>query len=236
MGGPARFARCDNVPKPILDALKGLVYLGDKQVIDVVCRRRNLHDDLLGVNVAPWLALRVDGVDPFLHVAIAPGRPSEAGPVTAADETLRRRNGDFSWVKKTADEYRHGATKFAFEQVGHFLPGFRADLVARKGDDKRVVEVKRRSSLQHDSIIDEVARTIESHPGWSLDIVIVPEPLHLVTPPESHPLAPQQASCGLDVSERLAELGQTAAAFLMAWSACEALLRGRVEGSNRDER
>ena len=65
----------DNVPKPILDALKGLVYLDDKQVIDVVCRRRNLHDDLLGVNVAPWLALRVDGVDPFLHVAIAPADP-----------------------------------------------------------------------------------------------------------------------------------------------------------------
>ena len=149
--------------------------------------------------------------------------------MTAADETVRRRNGDFSWAKKTADEYRARGYEVAFEQVVDFLPGFRADLVARKGDDKRVVEVKRRSSLQHDSIIDEVARTIESQPGWSLDIVMVPEPLHLVTPPESHPLAPQQASCGLDVSERLAELGQTAAAFLMAWSACEALLRGRVE-------
>jgi crossover junction endodeoxyribonuclease RusA len=36
----------DNLPKPILDALKGLVYLDDTQITDVVCRKRNLHSDL----------------------------------------------------------------------------------------------------------------------------------------------------------------------------------------------
>jgi crossover junction endodeoxyribonuclease RusA len=29
----------DNIPKPILDALKGLVYLDDNQVTDILCRR-----------------------------------------------------------------------------------------------------------------------------------------------------------------------------------------------------
>lgn len=36
----------DNIPKPILDALKGLVYLDDEQITDVVCRKRNLSSDL----------------------------------------------------------------------------------------------------------------------------------------------------------------------------------------------
>ena len=37
----------DNVPKPILDALKGLVFLDDRQVTDMHCRRRNLYDNLV---------------------------------------------------------------------------------------------------------------------------------------------------------------------------------------------
>lgn len=61
----------DNVPKPILDALKGLVYVDDKQVIDVVCRRRNLFEDLRTDNLAPFLTAYVLGPDPFVYVAIA---------------------------------------------------------------------------------------------------------------------------------------------------------------------
>jgi Holliday junction resolvase RusA-like endonuclease len=33
----------DNIPKPISDALQGLVYLDDEQVTDVLCRKRNLN-------------------------------------------------------------------------------------------------------------------------------------------------------------------------------------------------
>lgn len=36
----------DNIPKPILDALKGLVYLDDKQVTDLICRKRSQSDGL----------------------------------------------------------------------------------------------------------------------------------------------------------------------------------------------
>ena len=36
----------DNIPKPILDALKGLVYCDDSQVTDLICRVRNWHGSL----------------------------------------------------------------------------------------------------------------------------------------------------------------------------------------------
>ena len=36
----------DNIPKPILDALKGLVYSDDTEVADLLCRKRDLNGDL----------------------------------------------------------------------------------------------------------------------------------------------------------------------------------------------
>ena len=36
----------DNIPKPILDALTGLVYSDDSQVTDLICRVRNWHRSL----------------------------------------------------------------------------------------------------------------------------------------------------------------------------------------------
>ena len=35
----------DNIPKPILDALKGLVFRDDSQVYDLLCRKRNFGID-----------------------------------------------------------------------------------------------------------------------------------------------------------------------------------------------
>ncbi len=37
----------DNIPKPILDALKELVYVDDRQVTDLICRKRRHSDDLV---------------------------------------------------------------------------------------------------------------------------------------------------------------------------------------------
>lgn len=36
----------DNIPKPILDALNGLVYVDDSQISDLFCRKRELTDRL----------------------------------------------------------------------------------------------------------------------------------------------------------------------------------------------
>lgn len=36
----------DNMPKPILDAFNGSIYLDDSQVTDLICRKRDLTKDL----------------------------------------------------------------------------------------------------------------------------------------------------------------------------------------------
>lgn len=37
----------DNIPKPVIDALKGLVFTDDRQITDMLCRKRQLLDLLI---------------------------------------------------------------------------------------------------------------------------------------------------------------------------------------------
>ncbi len=61
----------DNMPKPILDALKGLVYSDDSQVSDLLCRKRDLNDDLLIQNPSPDLVEYLRDSKQVLHISVA---------------------------------------------------------------------------------------------------------------------------------------------------------------------
>lgn len=60
----------DNMPKPILDALKGLVYSDDAAVTDLTCRKRNLKDDPQISNASPILRQSLNSNAEFVHVLI----------------------------------------------------------------------------------------------------------------------------------------------------------------------
>ena len=60
----------DNLPKPILDALKGLVYLDDDQVTDIVCRKRNRKSDLRLENPSSFLDEGFRRGNEFLFIAV----------------------------------------------------------------------------------------------------------------------------------------------------------------------
>ena len=61
----------DNIIKPILDAIKGLVLADDSLVTDVVCRRRPLAGPFMADPVSPVLADGLAGNREFLHVRVA---------------------------------------------------------------------------------------------------------------------------------------------------------------------
>lgn len=61
----------DNMPKPILDALNGLVYADDSQVTDLVCRKRDRNRDLQFENPSPVLLESLGKSDQFLHITVA---------------------------------------------------------------------------------------------------------------------------------------------------------------------
>lgn len=70
----------DNVPKPVLDALKGLIYADDSQVTDLLCRKRDVDADLrLEENASSVLLAALAGRDEFLHVVVADAPSQEVG-------------------------------------------------------------------------------------------------------------------------------------------------------------
>ena len=60
----------DNVPKLILDALKKLVFDDDSQITDLICRKRNLDDDLHLVNDSDMLEASFQKRSPFLYIVV----------------------------------------------------------------------------------------------------------------------------------------------------------------------
>ena len=65
----------DNIPKPILDGIKGLVYGDDRQITDLVCRKRALTENLSLPGLSDLLREGINRGNPFVYirVAAAPG-------------------------------------------------------------------------------------------------------------------------------------------------------------------
>ena len=133
------------------------------------------------------------------------------------------------WLEKTAKDYRERGYDVSLEPRLEFLPRFRPDIVATKGDDKRVIEVKRRMTLRNDAAIAELARAVESEPGWQFDLILIPEAHQLATPDDSQPLGIGGALHRLSGAQHLLEAGNLESSLLVAWSACEAVIRTLLE-------
>ena len=61
-------ADLDNMAKPILDALGTVVYEDDRQVSDLLCRKRALGDDLRILSPSQVLLARLAALGPFDHI------------------------------------------------------------------------------------------------------------------------------------------------------------------------
>jgi Holliday junction resolvase RusA-like endonuclease len=67
----------DNIPKPILDALKGLVYSDDSQVTDLLCRKRRYGLELRMPNSSSLLRSTHERTVDFVHVSVENAPKSE---------------------------------------------------------------------------------------------------------------------------------------------------------------
>ena len=67
----------DNIPKPILDALKGLVFQDDSQVYDLLCRKRNRADNLRIEGPSQGLLAALDNSKQVLHIKVTAAQNQE---------------------------------------------------------------------------------------------------------------------------------------------------------------
>ena len=128
-------------------------------------------------------------------------------------------------IRRTAEDYQAKGYTVSLDVSLDFFPEFRADLVVQKGTDRRVIEVKKRSSLAADPKIMELAQIIEDKPGWNFDLLIVSEPETLASPEDAHPFVPNDVTKRIREAKEALELGLSTSAFILAWSALEAVTR-----------
>ncbi|HEY3901188.1 MAG TPA: hypothetical protein VGM54_21435 [Chthoniobacter sp.] len=128
-------------------------------------------------------------------------------------------------ARSLAEEYRLGGYEVIFEPAPDAIPGFdpgmRPDFLARKNDDRVVVEVKSRNSLRESDDVRRMADALARTPGWRFELVLVEdsasEPGQTA---ETNSLREQ-----LSAADFLLKEGQQASAFILAWIAAESLLR-----------
>ena len=138
-------------------------------------------------------------------------------------EDIKTREQRF--VEKRAAEYRSRGYVVLKDAPLDFFPGFRADLLVQKDGESKVIEVKTRTSMAQTPEIAELAEVLSSMPGWSFDLLLVGEPERLDAPEDIRPFSGQEIIERIHGAERALEYGILDAAFLLAWSACEAALR-----------
>lgn len=60
----------DNIPKPIIDALKELVFQDDDQVTDLVCRKRYIHNTFRVDRTSDILRENLDRRNEFVYIIV----------------------------------------------------------------------------------------------------------------------------------------------------------------------
>ena len=135
------------------------------------------------------------------------------------------------FIDKKAAEYRSRGYEVEENCQLDFLPGYRADLVVRKGEETRVIEVKARTSLARSPSMTELAEILYEKPGWSYDLLLVGEPEKLESPEGAKPFAEEEIRRRLAEAAVVLEKGSGEAAYLLVWSACEAAIRNLIKAA-----
>jgi uncharacterized protein YutE (UPF0331/DUF86 family) len=139
---------------------------------------------------------------------------------------------------KIAEDYRGKGYEVSFmpnpEDLPDFLRSYRPDMVARRGDEAVVVEVKSGSYLSSSSnqYLHHLAQVVEQHLGWRFELVIINSEEAIYRNENSlqagGSLQKQEIESRLQVARQLAA-EYPEAAILYSWSLVEATLRLVVE-------
>lgn len=138
-------------------------------------------------------------------------------------------NAEFALARQTAEEYRRQGYEVSTDCELEFLPGVRADVIARKGDEVKVIEVKSRSSLAAAQQFTQLVESVEAKPGWGFELVLAPEPERLVGSHAARLLDEEGIMRRAGDAQQALNAGYTEAAFILAWSSCEAALRHLIK-------
>ena len=113
------------------------------------------------------------------------------------------------------------------EKVPPFLAEFQLDLIATRGNEGVVVEIKtNRTDLSNDPYLTRLAETVNAQLGWKLDVVVLgPETTIEKAAQDATEPSDEQLFQLLHTAEQLADDGHAAFACVIAWGGVEAAMR-----------
>lgn len=141
-------------------------------------------------------------------------------------ENSKYKNLENRRIKEVAKEYLEKGYEIFIEpnpkNLPDFLKNYRPDILAVKGDEKIVIEVKSSMSINKSKYLIELANRIENNEGWKFELVL--------TNPKKKKVERNIPSLGIIQSKlnsiyQLNSENQIDAAFIMSWATFEAATR-----------
>jgi Holliday junction resolvase len=165
------------------------------------------------------------------------GTPPPVGRVsspTQVNEMTRMERNTHSKVRELAEQYAAQGFQVSIDPATATVPfdlgNYSPDLIAQKEDQHLIVEVKDSSDRVSVERYRDLAEEIGRHPGWRFLLVTMND-----VESRSFPGSPDELASRSEVTERIAraerllDSGDSDAAFLLMWSALEAMLRRHAE-------
>jgi Holliday junction resolvase len=106
-------------------------------------------------------------------------------------------------------------------QLPEFLKAYQPDLIAENSDESVVIEIKSHEKAAQKKYWAELAKVIQQHPGWRLEIVVGVDEDTATHQVIERPEIEARLREGL----QLGEANRLDAALLITWSAAEAAMR-----------
>lgn len=140
---------------------------------------------------------------------------------------------------EVAREYRRQGYEVTLapkrEQLPDFLAPFRLDMVAYHPKEKVIVEVRSQGSLIQAPELDAIAKAVQDKDDWRFELVVTnPKEQSRLQIKDAKPLEQGDIDYRLQEVRNLVTNEYGEAAFLLAWSALEAVLRRVAQSQNID--
>lgn len=141
-------------------------------------------------------------------------------------------------IKSIAKEYKEKGYTVTVgprhDELPVFLHNAKPDIVATRGDDNVVIEVKTSTTVSTTDEVMQLAKLVENRPEWRFELVITnPRGRRLSEEPEQE-LSAQQLWKRLREAGRLVEIGSLEAALLLGWSTAEGAARSLLQSEGTE--
>lgn len=143
--------------------------------------------------------------------------------------TQENQASDSELLQRVADRYRQRGYDVLVEPSGEqrpdFLGRFRPDMIARRGDESVVVELKRKRPGQPDPELRKLASEIARHPEWRLDLVLSDEIDRQGSMDLLRTLSAKELAGQLEEGLHLCRSGHVVGGILLIWASFEGIAR-----------